>query len=223
MSRFYRFFLLLWLLILPVSAAPTPKYAAFVIDSGPNGKYTRQLLEGLYDRGIRATFLLKGYRTEEFPDILETLLKDGHEVGCRGFTGENMTVMSRRAIAAEVMDFEALLPKGYPLKLFCPPGGNSDGIRQVAEARKLAILSWSLEGSGEVRDGDLILLRDNTAAGVRQVLDLADRLLEEGYELITVSELAHLRHTDMKPGRTYDSFPPGNIVGRGHDPADQVD
>lgn len=208
MRRLFQLTALVAFLILPVSARQVPRYAAFVIDSGPNGKYTRQLLEGFYDRGIRATFLLQGYRTEEFPDILGNLLAEGHEVGCRGFTGENMTVMSRRAIAGELMAFEALLPEGYPLKLFCPPGGHSDGIRQVAEARKLVILSWSVEGSGEIQDGDLILLRDSTAAGVRQALTLADRLLEEGYELITVSELAAMRNTDMKPGRTYDSFPP---------------
>lgn len=212
MGRFCRIFLLLGLLVLPVGAKQTPKYASFVIDSGPNGKYTRQLLEGLYDRGIRATFLLKGHRVEEFPDLLEKLLADGHEVGCRGFTGEDMTLLSRRAIAGEIMAFEALLPKGYPLKLFCPPGGNSDGIRQVAQARKLALLSWSVEGSGPVRDGDLILLRDNTAAGVRQALTLADRLLDEGYELITVAQLAQLRRTDLKPGRTYDCFPPATVA-----------
>lgn len=206
--RIFLLLALLPILVFPAAAEQTGQYAAFVIDSGPNGKYTRQMLEGFYDRGIRATFLLKGTRTEEFPDILEDLLKDSHEVACRGFTGENMTLMSRRAIAGELMAFEALLPEGYPLKLFCPPGGNSDGIRQVARARKLVLLSWSVEGAGDVRDGDVILLRDTTAAGVRQALTLADRLLEEGYELITVSELAALRNVDMKPGRTYGSFPP---------------
>ena len=208
MGRFFLLLALLRILVFPASAEQTGQYAAFVIDSGPNGKYTRQLLEGFYDRGIRATFLLKGTRTEEFPDILEDLLEDGHEVACRGFTGENMTLMSRRAIAGELMAFEALLPPEYPLTLFCPPGGISDGVRQVAEARKLVILSWSVEGSGDVRDGDLILLRDSTAAGVRQALALADSLLERGFELIPVSRLADLRQIPMKPGHTYSSFPP---------------
>lgn len=208
MRRYLMLSLLLPLLMLPANATQPQPYAAFVIDSGPNGKYTRQLLEGLYDRGIRATFLLRGYRMAEYPDILADILEDGHEAACRGFTGENMTVMSRRAIAGELMEFQALLPPGYPLTLFCPPGGTTDGVRQVAEARKLVILSWSVEGSGDVRDGDLILLRDNTAAGVRQALALADILLEQGYELIPVSQLAQLRSIDLKPGKTYDSFPP---------------
>ena len=212
MRRFLQLISLLCLLIFPVHAARSQQYVSFIIDSGPNGKYTRQLLDGLYDRGIRATFLLRGYRIAEYPDILSDLLKDGHEAACRGFTGEKMTVMSRRAIAQELMEFQSLLPPGYPLTLFCPPGGCTDGVRQVAEARKLAIVSWSLEGSGEVRDGDLILLRDNTAAGVQQALDLADSLLEQGYELVTVSELAQLRSIDLKPGRTYDSFPPEETV-----------
>ena len=156
MRRYLALSLLLSLLVLPAKATEPQPYAAFVIDSGPNGKYTRQLLEGLYDRGIRATFLLRGYRMAEYPDILADILEDGHEAACRGFTGENMTVMSRRAIAGELMEFQALLPPGYPLTLFCPPGGSSDGVRQVAEARKLVILSWSVEGNSQIRDGDLI-------------------------------------------------------------------
>lgn len=212
MRRYLALSLLLSLLVLPAKATEPQPYAAFVIDSGPNGKYTRQLLEGLYDRGIRATFLLRGYRMAEYPDILADILEDGHEAACRGFTGENMTVMSRRAIAGELMEFQALLPPGYPLTLFCPPGGSSDGVRQVAEARKLVILSWSVEGNSQIRDGDLILLRDSTAAGVRQALTLADRLLEEGYELVPVSELASLRNVNLKPGRTYDCFPPATAA-----------
>ena len=45
-------------LALPARAAYGSKYVALTFDDGPSGKYTRALLDGLYDRGARATFLL---------------------------------------------------------------------------------------------------------------------------------------------------------------------
>lgn len=206
--------MILWalvpLLMLPVNAREQ-RSAALLIDSGPNGKYTSQLIEGLYDRGIRATFLLLGSQAGEHPDIVARLLQDGHEIGCRGFTGEDMAHMSRRSIAGELLEFQTLLPEGYPLRLFCPPGGISDGVRQVAQARKLAIVSWCADAATPeetIPDGALILLQDRTAASVEAALALADTLLEKDWDLLTVTQLAKKRNTRLNPGEVYTAFPP---------------
>ena len=61
MRNLLAFFLSFSLMILPVQAEET-KYVALTFDDGPSGKYTRKLLDGLYDRGVQATFLLCGYR-----------------------------------------------------------------------------------------------------------------------------------------------------------------
>ena len=54
--------------------------------------------------------------------------------------------MSRRTVASEIMDTQALLPEGCEPVFLRPPGGCcSDAVRQVAEARQLAILSWSVD------------------------------------------------------------------------------
>ena len=205
--------LLLILVLTPTVRADEPKYVALTFDDGPSGRFTRRLLDGLEERGAKATFFVCGYRLVQYPELAERMHQQGHELGIHGYSHQDMRSMSRREIAAEIMDTEALLPENAPVKCIRAPGGCcSDGVRQVAEARKLVILSWSAEGNGEVRDGDLILLRDSTAAGVRQALTLADRLLEEGYELVSVSELANLRNVNLKPGRTYDCFPPATVA-----------
>ena len=46
----------------PGRGAAAKKYVALTFDDGPSGKYTRRLLDGLYDRGVKATFLLCGDR-----------------------------------------------------------------------------------------------------------------------------------------------------------------
>lgn len=210
MRRICFLFFLFPVLCIGAAGKQTCRYAAFVIESSC-GSATPELLEGLYDRGIRCTFLLQGSSLENAPEILQRILADGHEVACRGYSGSNMTLMSRRAMAGEVMAFQSLLPENYPLKLFCPPGGCSDGVRQVAEARKLGILSWSKDLSDSadtVRDGDLILIRDVSPILTEEALSYIDRLMELGFLPVTVSELAKEHHVRIHPGKIYSCFPP---------------
>ena len=211
-------------LALPVRAAPGSKYVALTFDDGPSGKYTRALLDGLYDRGAKATFLLCGYRIKDYPDIAQRIFQEGHEIGYHGYSHDSMKTMSRRGIAQELMDTEALLPEGCHPAFFRPPGGlSSDAVQQVAEARGLAILHWSVDphdwectdtGAIEkkvletVSDGDIILLHDMSTSSVQAALDIVDALLKEDYEFVTVSELARLRGLRPKGGTVYTKFPP---------------
>ena len=211
-------------LVLPVQAVHGSKYVALTFDDGPSGKYTRTLLDGLYDRGAKATFLLCGYRIKDYPDIAQRILDEGHEIGYHGYSHDSMKTMSRRSIAQELMDTEALLPEGCHPAFLRPPGGfSSDGVRQVAQARGLAILHWSVDPQDweihseqaiekavleQVSDGDIVLLHDMTTASVEAALDIVDVLLQQDYEFVTVSELARLRGLRPKPGAIYQKFPP---------------
>ena len=216
---------LLCLTFLPLGVrAEEEKYVALTFDDGPSGRYTRQLLDGLYDRGAKATFFLCGYRMKDYPDITQRIFEEGHEIGCHGYSHDPMQTMSRRDIAAEIVDMTALLPEGCIVRYLRPPCGFvSDGIRQVAEARQMAILSWSVDPRDwethdaaaiekaalkNIKDGDIVLLHDMSTSSVTAALAIADALIEQGFTLVTVSQLARLRNTRPKPGQIYRSFPP---------------
>ena len=139
MRRFLAVLAVLSLLVIPVNAAETTKYVALTFDDGPSGRYTRRLLDGLWEREVKATFLLCGYRIKDYPDITQRIFDEGHEIGYHGYTHKNMKEMSRRTVASEIMDTQALLPEGCEPVFLRPPGGCcSDAVRQVAEARQLA-------------------------------------------------------------------------------------
>ena len=224
MRRIFACLLALSFLVLPVNAAENPKYVALTFDDGPSGRYTRTLLDGLYEREVKATFLLCGYRMKQYPDITQRIFSEGHEIGYHGYSHDSMKDMSRRAIAAEIMDSQELLPEDCDPVFLRPPGGCcSDGVRQVAEVRQLAILSWSVDPKDwatndtaaieravlkNVKDGDIILLHDMTTSSVQAALDIIDVLQKLGYQFVTVSELARIRAVKIKPGKTYTSFPP---------------
>ena len=110
MRKFLSIFLSLSLLVLPVRAEES-KYVALTFDDGPSGKYTRALLDGLYDRGVHATFLLCGYRMKDYPDLTRRIYEEGHEIGYHGFTHKSMQSMSRRDIAGELEDSQAQMPE----------------------------------------------------------------------------------------------------------------
>ena len=223
MRRILTCILLLGLVVLPVRA-DSPKYVALTFDDGPSGKYTRELLDGLALRGVKATFLLCGYRMEQYPDITQRIFDEGHEIGYHGYSHKTMENMSRRSIGQELMDSMALLPEDCDPVFFRPPGGIvTDGVRQVAEARQLAILSWSVDPKDwattsvgnietsvlkQVGDGDIILLHDMSVSSVQAALDIVDVLQGQGYRFVTVSELAKIRKTPIRPGRMYERFPP---------------
>ena len=216
--------LLLWLAVIPAQASSGRKYIALTFDDGPSGRYTQALLDGLKLRGAKATFLLCGYRMEQYPELTRRIFDEGHEIGYHGFSHDSMQRMSRRQIGQELIDSRALLPEGCDPVWFRPPGGVvTDGVRQVAQARQLALLSWSVDPMDwkvkstatieqtvlkNVRDGDIILLHDMSMTSVQAALDIVDALQEQGFRFVTASELAKLRETAIKPGAVYKNFPP---------------
>lgn len=211
MRRFWQLSLFLIMLILPVRAEASVHTAALVIDSGANGEYTNRLLDGLYDRGLHATFLLQGSYVQQNPELVQRIVEEGHEIACKGFSGKSMAHMSRRTIAQELLEFRALLPEGCGMKFLYPPGGISDGVRQVAEVRQLALLGWSVSADVSqtaVQDGDIVHLQDASEQSVQQALALLDVLMEKDFDLCTVSALAKGKNVSIRPGKIYKEFYP---------------
>ena len=224
MRRLIVCILLLSLVTVPARGVEKPKLVALTFDDGPSGRFTQALLDGLRERDAKATFLLCGYRMKQYPQITQQIFSEGHEIGYHGYSHESMKGMSRLSIAQELIDTQALLPEDCDPVFVRPPGGFvTDGVRQVAQARQLAILGWSVDPKdwattetanveravlGSVEDGDIILLHDMTMSSVRAALSIVDTLREQGFRFVTVSELARLREMKIKPGVQYHKFPP---------------
>lgn len=216
--------LLLVILALTCSASASPKYVVLTFDDGPSGKFTERLLEGLSSRNVHATFFLCGYRLRQYPETAQKLIDAGHEIGCHGDTHGNMAKMGRRVIDMEITDMLDALPWGTEVRFLRPPGGCcSDNVRQVAEAKNMPILSWSIDpkdwATSDIytietrvvdvaKDGDVILLHDMTDSSVDAALDIVDKLQARGFTFVTASELVTLRGLSLKGGKCYHAFPP---------------
>ena len=218
MRRFLILMMLMLFLPLSVEAEEENRYAAIVLEDSPS-RYTRRLLDELYQRDVQVTFLMGGRQLDRDPEVAETILEEGHEIGLHGATLHNMLDMSRRDIARELEENRNFLPQDAKVRFLYPPGGCcSDGVRQVSRVLGLALLecsadarSWGAEEiAGHVRglpDGAVLLLQEGAQGEPGHTLAVIDALMEADIQLLTLSELAKLRDVPILPGRTYCGFP----------------
>lgn len=197
------------------------RYVALTFDDGPSGRFTRRLLDGLKEREAKGTFLLCGYRIEDYPDEAARILAEGHEVGIHGYSHDPMCDMTASQVASEIRKTAALLPQG--VAFLRPPGGKyNEATLSAAKTAGLSILSWSLDPKDwatrdtaaitarvveQVKDGDVILLHDMSDSSVTAALGIIDRLEARGFRFVTVSQLAEIRGTKLEPGKVYNRFP----------------
>ena len=222
MRRIFALFLCLLLVGVPPVRSESPRYVALTFDDGPSGRFTRRLLTGLQERDAKATFLLCGYRLEIYPELAKRILAEGHEIGLHGYSHKDMAKLSRRELTREIKNTIALLPQGCEPVFLRPPGGSESSlVSTVAAEMELALLNWSVDPRdwavhdaavvetaviSQVRSGDVILLHDLSDSSVDAALSIVDKLQEEGFHFVTVSQLARLRGITPQPGQTYHHF-----------------
>ncbi len=190
------------------SCAEPEKLIALTFDDGPTAGATDYLLSGLAARGVRATFFLCGYRMEMFPELPARIAEGGHELAVHGFSHAYLQNLPQEAVAAELSDTAALISElsGCAARAFRPPGGlYSDAVRKAAEETGLYLALWSVDPHdwrdrdasliarrilSEAKPGCVVLLHDLYRTSADAALDVVDALQSQGWEFVTVSELA---------------------------------
>lgn len=222
MRRMLAFILILCLMCPAVRATTEEKYVALTFDDGPSGRFTRRLLEGLEARDAKATFLLCGYRMKDYPSLTQQIFDSGHEIGLHGYSHKDMGKMTYSQAAKEIKDTLALLPEDCKPTFLRPPGGSCCELSaQAVKAAGLALLLWSVDPKDwkvldaptveaavveQVQSGDVILLHDMTDSSVDAAFAIIDKLQQQGFRFVTVSELAALRNITLQPGKIYEHF-----------------
>ena len=200
------------------------KYIAITFDDGPSGDLTTELLDGLAERQVKATFFVCGYRISEFPDSLRRVAAEGHEIGLHSCCHDYMHKMTKDEITEDITDCAQAVTEacGASPVLFRPPGGlYSDALVTAAAEFGAPIILWSVDprdweqGSGQnvyrnvvenASPGAIILMHELSENSVRCALRAIDTLTAQGYCFCTVSELAAVYSQPLTPGGIYRFF-----------------
>ena len=196
------------------------KMVALTFDDGPDPRYTAEIGQILAKAGAPSTFFVMGRHAEQHPELIQTLMTQGHELGNHTWSHPSLRMMSPQAIRNELESTDRLLRElGYTQSIpFRSPYGHSWFILpQILKQRHQANILWTVQMNDwkpekpevmmellapEFEPGAIILLHDgdgesegadrsNTITVVQQILDTYQA---QGYQFVTVSELlAHGR------------------------------
>ncbi|HWR42727.1 polysaccharide deacetylase family protein [Sporomusa sp.] len=186
----------------------THKVVAITVDDGPHYKTTPEILTVLKEKQAKATFFVLGANAEAHPEIVAQEVADGHEIASHAYSHRRLNKLTATEVIAEFERLETVLQPVAPKPtLFRPPdGAYNDGVVALARERGYATVLWSVDtgdwrqGSVEqvvktvldnVQPGSIILMHDGQyPLPTPQAMPvIIDKLREQGYQMVTVSEL----------------------------------
>lgn len=177
---------------------------AITFDDGPDPVYTPQLLDGLKERGAKASFFLMGKQAEAYPELVLRIQEEGHLIGNHTYSHIQLTKKNREAFKAELKKTNELLTgiTGEEVQFVRPPYGSWDKTLET-ELTMLPVL-WNIDPmdwcstnvagivkkvTNKVKENAIILMHDEYASSVTAALEIVDILQKEGYEFVTVDEI----------------------------------
>ena len=190
-----------------VSASATPVEApkiALTFDDGPSAAWTPALLDGLKERGVKATFFLIGENADKNPEIVKRMAEEGHLIGNHTYHHVELTKVSENEARLELADTSAVIVRitGKEPEYMRPPFGAwqrklEQEIRMLPVLWTIDPLDWTTENQDEIvnkvvteaEENDIILLHDCYKSSVEAGLRIIDILQEEGFVFVTVDEL----------------------------------
>ena len=95
------------------------------MDEGFGNDNTIKILDTLAEKGVPVTFFVTKYFADERPELIERMLKEGHQIGNHTCTHPNMPSLGIEAETDQVMTLHNQIKDqfGYEMKLFRYPEG----------------------------------------------------------------------------------------------------
>lgn len=199
----------------------------------PEESSSVSIVETLKKYDATATFYVVGTALEEGDEwseykkdsFLRTSINNGNEYGSHTNGHEDLTSMKtaegiKRAIQSPADYMEDLI--GYKMTTYRPPGGMFDD--DVLAAQPLPAILWNIDSndwssrnadeiydkvlSSNFENGDIVLFHeiyDSTAEAIKKIVP---ELVNQGYQLVTVSEMLKYSKIDVENLKFYYNLNP---------------
>lgn len=189
------------------------KKVTLTFDDGPHPKLTPLILDVLKEYGVHATFFMIGENAERYPEIVNRILDEGHEIGNHTYSHVQTTKIDRANIKEEILHCESVIEEisNTRPKVFRPPCGAIDAdLGTLCESLGYRVVLWSIDTRdwchipsleiaesvlNGIKDGDIILMHDYIGANSPTpdaLKKIIPALLARGYEFTLVSDLLEI-------------------------------
>ena len=177
---------------------------ALTFDDGPSSRYTPELLDGLKERGVKASFFLVGKNIEENSDLIRRMEAEGHLIGNHTYNHVQLDKISDASAREEILKTNNAIYEAtgrYPQYMRPPYGAWKKNMEICVEMLPvfwtIDTLDWKTQNvqavcqvvEKEIEDGAIILMHDEYETTVNAALKIVDEYREKGYEFVTVDRL----------------------------------
>lgn len=180
------------------------KKIALTFDDGPHPYYTEQLLDGLRERDVKATFFVLGKHAEQYPELVERMSEEGHLIGNHTYSHIQLSRRNSEEFKEELIKTSELIEEltGQEVQYVRPPYGTWD--KKFEEELNMFPVLWNVDPldwssksvagivqkvKSKAKENSIILMHDEYKTTVTAALQIVDELKEEGYEFVTVEEI----------------------------------
>ena len=193
---------------------PKRPMVALTYDDGPYETVDSILYEILDAYGGRATFYAVGSRmTKAELDSMERGIGLGMEFGSHSEYHESLSKQDVEEAAWAIMEPVNYVKEklGYEMKTYRPPYGNRN--HELEEVIGMPAVLWTLDSKdwsnrdedithdkiiNNIEDGDIVLMHSLYMSSANATRRLVPELIDEGYQLVTVSELLKYKGYDIE-------------------------
>lgn len=196
------------------------KLVAITFDDGP-GPYTNKLLDILNANKAHATFFMLGNNLEKYRSVVLNVYNSGNEIGYHSYAHTNFKRQDIATIKSELDQSNAILKNitGTTFSLIRPPYGSINN--EIKEAIDASFILWSVDTEDwrhkdseyllnyvleNIYAGAIILFHDIHATSVDAMTKILPYLYAEGYQVVTVSDLAKNYNVTLEPHKAYRYF-----------------
>lgn len=191
---------------------------ALTYDDGPRTDVGARLMDVFEKYGQRATFFMVGDRVAARASEVKRMADDGHEVANHTYDHVYLNKVGADTIHNQVTACSDIIEQtcGIRPRIMRLPGGNKNST--VLANVNMPIILWNIDTRdwshrntqktidavmGKVSDGDIVLMHElyeSTAAASEYMVP---KLVEQGFQLVTVSELAAIKGKELTANSVY--------------------
>ena len=196
------------------------KLVAITFDDGP-GPYTNKLLDILNANKAHATFFMLGNNLEKYRSVVLNVYNSGNEIGYHSYAHTNFKRQDIATIKSELDQSNAILKNitGTTFSLIRPPYGSLNS--EIKEELDASFILWSVDTEDwrhkdseyllnyvleNIYAGAIILFHDIHATSVDAMTKILPYLYAEGYQVVTVSDLAKNYNVTLESHKSYRYF-----------------
>ena len=196
------------------------KAICLTYDDGPSAN-TAVILNTLEKNGGLATFFVVGNRVKTYKKTVKRIDAMGCQIGNHSYSHDYYTRMTKKEIRQQIRKCNTAVKKAVkekPVITRTPGGSVSDTIKKEVSMPVILwnvdTLDWKIRNADSVyakvmqnaKDGNVILMHDLYASTAEASKRFIPKLAEQGFQLVTVEEMALLKGKKLKPGKVYYSF-----------------